>query len=79
MKQEPKLAIRMEKQLGWACKFSGMECLGISRAGQIVLAKLMKSQIQHPLCGSVGERFRKGTVASAYLSVWKKSVPELSP
>ena len=30
------------------------------------------------LCCSVGEGFRKGTVASARLSVWEKAVPQLS-
>ena len=27
------------------------------------------------LCGSVGRTFRKGTIASAHLSVWEKAVP----
>ena len=31
------------------------------------------------LCGSVGGGFRKGIMASAYLSVWEKAVPQLSP
>ena len=47
----------MEKQLGWC------ESLGISKAGQTVLARLMESQIWHQLAGSVallGEGSEKG-------------------
>ena len=43
------------------------ESLGISKVGQIVLARLMESQIWHQLVGSVGEGFGKGTMASAHL------------
>ena len=57
----------MEKHLGWAHKLGGVESLGISRAGQTVLARLMESQIWHQLAVSVGGRFRKGTMASAQL------------
>ena len=53
----------MEKQLGWG----GMESLEISKVGQTVLARLMEFQIWHQVAGSVGERFRQGTVASAHL------------
>ena len=49
----------MEKHLGWAHKLGGVESLGISRAGQTVLARLMESQIWHQLSGSVGGGFRK--------------------
>ena len=35
----------MEKMLGWACKLDGVEPLGIPKAGQTVLARLMESQI----------------------------------
>ena len=42
---EPRPAILMEKQLGWACKFGRAEPLGISKVGHTVLAKLMESQI----------------------------------
>ena len=45
MKHEPRPDIRMEKKHGWTLKLGDMESLGISRAGQIVLAKLMESQI----------------------------------
>ena len=40
---------------------SGAESLGISRARQTVLARLMESQIWHQLAGSVsgGERTQK--------------------
>ena len=34
----------MEKELGWANKLGGVECLGISKEGQtVLLAKLMES------------------------------------
>ena len=45
----------------------GAESLGISRAGQTVLARLVGSQIWHQPSGSVGPRFRKGTVAAVCL------------
>ena len=64
MTQEPRPAIHMEKQLGLACKLGGAESLGISKVGQTVLARLMESQIWHQLASSVGEGFKKGTVAS---------------
>ena len=57
----------MEKQCGWACKLGGVESLGISKAGQTVLARLMESQIWHQLAVSVGGGFRKGTMVSAHL------------
>ena len=57
----------MEKQLGWVHKLGGAESLGISKAGQTVLARLMGSQIWHQLTGSVREGFRKGMMASALL------------
>ena len=60
MKHEPRLAIHMEKQLGLACKLGGAESLGISKAGQTVLARLMESQIWHKLPCSVGEGLAKG-------------------
>ena len=63
MKHEPRPAIRMEKQLGWACKSGGAESLGISKAGQTLLARLMESQIWHQPVGSVallGEDLEKG-------------------
>ena len=44
----------------------GAESLGISKVGQMVLARLMESQIWHLLTGSVGVGFRKGTMASAH-------------
>ena len=57
----------MEKQLGWTWKLGGVELLGISKAGQTVLARLMESQIWHQLASSVGDRFTKGSMASAHL------------
>ena len=53
MKQEPRLAILMEKQLGWAHNLGGAESLWISKLGETVLARLMESQIWHPPAGSV--------------------------
>ena len=77
MKQEPRPVIQTEEQLVWIHKLGEAECLGISRAGQTVLAMLMQSQIWHQscqLCGSVWEGSRKGTIAC--LSAWsKKPVP----
>ena len=51
MKHEPGFyqivlpAIHMEKQLRRALMLGGAEYLGISKAGQTVLARLMESQI----------------------------------
>ena len=59
----------MEKQFGWVHKFSGAKSLGISKAGQTVLARLMESQIWHQLTSSVEGGFRKGTMASALLNI----------
>ena len=67
MKLEPKPAIQMEKQCGRTGKLGEVESLGISRASQTVLARLMESQIWHQFAGSVGGAFRKGTLASAHL------------
>ena len=53
VKHEPRPAIPMEKQLGWASILGGAEPLGISRIGQTVLARFMESQIRHQLAGSV--------------------------
>ena len=63
MQHEPRPAIHMEKQLGWACKLGGAESLGISKEGQTVLARLMETRIWHQLAGSVplwGEGLEKG-------------------
>ena len=38
VKHEPRPAIHMEKQLGWACNLGGAESLGISKMHQTVLA-----------------------------------------
>ena len=43
MHHEPRPAIHMEKQLGWASNLGGAKSLGISMAGQTVLARLMES------------------------------------
>ena len=53
----------MEKQVGWAHKLGGVQSLGISKADQTVLARLMESQILHQLASSVallGEGLEKG-------------------
>ena len=53
----------MEKQLGWVPMLGGVESLGISKAGQTVLARLMESQIWHQLAGSgavLGKGLEKG-------------------
>ena len=68
MKYEPRPAIHMENQLGWACKVSGAESLGISKVCQTVLAGLVESQIWLQLASSVGGGIRKGTMASAHLN-----------
>ena len=54
MKHEPRPAIHMEKQLGWAHKSGRAESLGISNVGQILLARSMVSQIWHQPAGSMG-------------------------
>ena len=67
LKHQPRPTIHMEKQLGWNHKLGGEASLGIYKAGQTVLARLMESQIWHQLASSLGQRFRKGTLASACL------------
>ena len=67
MKHELSPAIHMEKQLGGAHKLGGAESLGISKANQMVLARLMESQLWYQLAHSVGGGFRKGTMASVHL------------
>ena len=57
----------MEKQLGWDHKLVGADSLGISKAGQTMLARLMESQIWHQLTISVGLGFSPGTMASVHL------------
>ena len=63
MKHEPRVAIHVEKQLGWARKLGRVESLGISKAGQTVLARLMES----PACWLCGGGLSKRTMASAHL------------
>ena len=65
MKHEPRQAIHTEKQLASAHKLDGAESLGICKAGQTVLARLMETQIWHKLADSVGGGFRKEIMASA--------------
>ena len=56
----------MEKRLGQASILGGTESLGMSKAGQTVLARLMESQIWPQLTGSVAGGFSKRTMASAH-------------
>ena len=67
MKHEPRPAIHIEEQLGWACKLGGAESLGTSKAGSTVLARMMESQIWYQLASPVREGFKKGTVSSSFL------------
>ena len=53
----------------------GTEFQRISRVRQTVLTRLMESEIWYLPAGYVVRGFRKGTVASARLSVWEKAVP----
>ena len=75
MQQEPRPAIHMEKQLGWARELGGAGSLGIFKAGQTIFARLMESQIWRQLIGSMGREFRKGTMASAHLDARHLSLP----
>ena len=62
MKPEPRPAIHVGKQVGWAPKLGGVESLGISWVGQTLLAWWMESQIWHQpaisvtLCGVGSEK-----------------------
>ena len=67
MRPEPRPSIHMGKQLVWVYNLSGVEFLGVFKAGQTVLASLMESQIWRQLASSVGGGFRKGTMASSHL------------
>ena len=69
MKHEPRQAIHVEKQLQWVCNLGGAESLGISKAGQTVLIRLIESQICYQLAGSGPGQggLRKGKMASARL------------
>ena len=60
MQHEPRPAIHVEKQLGWAHKLGGAESVGISKASKTVLASLMEPQIWHQLTSLWGEGFKKG-------------------
>ena len=51
----------------WKSILVGVESLGISKAGQTVLARLMESHMWHQFARSVGGGFRKGRMASAPL------------
>ena len=64
MKHEPRPAIHIKMQHGWAHKLGGIESLGICKAGQ--LAWWMVPDMA-PACQLWGGGFRKGMMASAYL------------
>ena len=51
----------------WSRKLGRAESLGIFKASQTVLAKLMASHIWHQLDGSIGLDFRKGTMATTHI------------
>ena len=72
MKQEPRLVIRMGKQLGWAHKLGGTVSRDLQDGS--MLARLMESQIWHPPVGSVGGGCRRGTMGSARLDARHFSV-----
>ena len=58
-----KLEPRPFSMLRWACKLGNMESLGIARAGQTVLARLIEPHIWHQFAGPVallGEGLEKG-------------------
>ena len=67
MKLEPRPAIHMEKQRGWTHNLGGAESLGISKASQTVLARLMESQIWYQPAGSVGGRWGQRRDNGLYL------------
>ena len=69
MKHEARPTIHMEKQLGWAHELGLAESQGMSLTGQTMLARLMVSQIWHPLTGSVGGRVQKRNNGLACLDV----------
>ena len=50
----------------WKSGLGGPESLGISKAGQTLLAKLMESQIWHQPIVSVGGGLSRGAMASAH-------------
>ena len=75
MKREPRPAIFMEKQLGWAYNLVGVESLGTSKAGLMVLAWLMESQIWHQPVSSGWGRGRKRTMASICLDARHLGLP----
>ena len=79
MQHEPRPAIHMEKQLGWAHKLGGMKPLGVSRVGLSQVDGISDMAPACWLCGFVGGEFRKVTMASALLSVWDEAVPQLLP
>ena len=60
MKHEPRPGLNMEKQFGWAHKLGGAEPLGISKAGQTVLARFMEHQYGTSLLALLGEGVEKG-------------------
>ena len=74
VKLEPRPAIHMERHIGWTRKLCETESLGISKVGQIVLARLIESQIWYQLAGSVGGGFRKSIMVSVHLDARHLSV-----
>ena len=66
MKQEPRLAILMEKQLGWAHKWLGRVSRNL-QGGSTSVSQVDGVSNMALAYGSVGGWFRKGTMASACL------------
>ena len=56
-----------KRSLGGPVSWVG-QSLGIFKAGQTVLARLIESQIWNQLASSVGGGFRNGTMASDHLN-----------
>ena len=74
-------AIHMDKPplTTWVGMYFGWDWVsGVSRVGKMVL----KKSYMAPTCwlhGSMRGGFKKGTVASAHLSVWEKAIHQLLP
>ena len=70
MQYEPRPAIHMDKQLGWASKLGGVDSFVVSKTGCTVLPRLMLASLMAPacqLCGFVEGELRKGMMDSVCL------------
>ena len=80
MKYKPKIAIHMENPLLITVSWMGWSFRGSPEQDSV--SQFDGESDIEPACqtsGSVGEGFRKGTMASVHLSVCKKVVPQLLP